>query len=136
MELQKIELTEDWTSELEEIKFWSDWSDAYLHTPEERINRLEILLCQKVQRGEDISNCLVALNFLKNRVTEQKLEAIVLKRVQFQLAFNSWHKVSQALLALLIVIACFGGLVKLLTASPSSLTQFSEQNSLLKIPEK
>ncbi|MBE9210543.1 hypothetical protein IQ244_29380 [Nostoc sp. LEGE 06077] len=134
MELQKIELGEDWTSELEETKFWSDWSDAYLHTPEERINRLEILLCQKVQRGEDISNCLVALNFLKNRITEQKLEAIILKRLKFKLTLVSWHKVSQAGLAFLIVIACFGSLVKLLNASPSSLSQLSEQHSTRKIP--
>ncbi|MBD2303402.1 hypothetical protein H6G80_35715 [Nostoc sp. FACHB-87] len=128
MELQKIELSEDWSDVY--------WSDVYLHTPEERINRLEILLCQKVQRGEDISNCLVALNFLKNRISEQKLEAIFLKRIQFKLAFNSWYRVSQTALAFLLVIACFGSLVKLLTAPSCSLPQITQQHLPQQIPKK
>ncbi|MHC0068345.1 hypothetical protein ACWATR_36690 [Nostoc sp. UIC 10890] len=53
-------------NELKEIKLWDDWDDINLSTPERRIERLEILLCQKVHKGEDISQCLQVLEYLKN----------------------------------------------------------------------
>ncbi|MEJ6486119.1 hypothetical protein N0Y54_33490 [Nostoc punctiforme UO1] len=61
-------------NELKEIKLWDDWDDINLSTPERRIERLEILLCQKVHKGEDISQCLQVLEYLKNCTTHQKLE--------------------------------------------------------------
>jgi plasmid rolling circle replication initiator protein Rep len=91
-------------NELKEIKLWDDWDDINLSTPERRIERLEILLCQKIHQGEDISQCLQVLEYLKNRTTEQKLESVFFQQVQSKLAFNSWQKVSQAALAFLIVI--------------------------------
>ncbi|UKP01031.1 hypothetical protein [Nostoc sp. UHCC 0870] len=121
---------------LQKIELWNDWSDIFLSTPEERIERLEVLLCQKVYRGEDISQCLTALEYIQNRVTEQKLEPIVLKRVQFKLTVTSWYKVSQTLLALLIVITCFGSLLMLLTSPPSSLPQITKPHSPIQIPKK
>lgn len=42
-------------SELQQTKLWDDWDDINLSTSERRIERLEILLCQKVHKGEDIS---------------------------------------------------------------------------------
>jgi hypothetical protein len=97
-------------NELKEIKLWDDWDDINLSTPERRIERLEILLCQKIHQGEDISQCLQVLSYLKNRTTEQKLESVFFQQVQSKLAFNSWQKVSQAGWAFLIVITCLAGL--------------------------
>ncbi|RCJ15120.1 hypothetical protein [Nostoc sp. ATCC 53789] len=71
-------------NDLKEIKLWDDWDDINLSTPERRIERLEILLCQKVHKGEDISECLQVLEYLKNRTTQQKLESVFFRRVQSQ----------------------------------------------------
>ena len=48
-------------NELKEIRLWDDIN---LSTPERRIERLEILLCQKVHKAEDISRCLQVLEYL------------------------------------------------------------------------
>ncbi|MHC5721323.1 MAG: hypothetical protein ACYTX0_57230, partial [Nostoc sp.] len=77
-------------SELQQTKLWDDWDDINLSTTERRIERLEILLCQKVHKGEDISECLQVLEYLKNRTTQQKLESVFFRRVQSQVTFNSW----------------------------------------------
>jgi hypothetical protein len=126
-------------NELKEIKLWDDWDDINLSTPERRIERLEILLCQKIHQGEDISQCLQVLEYLKNRTTEQKLESVFFQQVQSKLAFNSWQKVSQAALAFLIVITCLAGLFKLagLATSNNSSSELSlEQHSIKDTPHQ
>ncbi|MCC5603945.1 hypothetical protein [Nostoc favosum] len=126
-------------SELQQTKLWDDWDDINLSTSERRIERLEILLCQKVHKGEDISECLQVLEYLKNRTTEQKLETVLFQQVQSKLAFNSWHKVTQAGLAFLITITCFGGLFKLasLATSNNSLSELSlEPHSIKDAPHQ
>jgi len=95
-------------NELKEIRLWDDWDDINLSTPERRIERLEILLCQKVHKGEDISQCLQVLEYLKNRTTQQKLESVFFRRVQTKLAFNSWQIIGQAtLISLVVIFYCF-----------------------------
>lgn len=107
-------------NELKEIRFWDDWDDINLSTPERRIERLEILLCQKVHKGEDISQCLQVLEYLKNRTTHQKLESVFFRRVQSQLTFNSWQIIGQATLISLLAISCCFAMYKIATSSISS----------------
>ncbi|MHC5770508.1 MAG: hypothetical protein ACYTXI_33985 [Nostoc sp.] len=112
-------------SELQQIKLWDDWDDINLSTPERRIERLEILLCQKVHKGEDISECLQVLEYLKNRTTQQKLESVFFRRVQSQLTSNSWKIIGQATLIFLVAIPCYFAMYKIAT-SPISNNSSSE----------
>jgi hypothetical protein len=107
-------------NELKEIKLWDDWDDINLSTPERRIERLEILLCQKVHKGEDISECLQVLEYLKNRTTQQKLESVFFKRVQSQLTSNLWQIIGQATLISLVAISCCFAMYKIATSSISN----------------
>jgi hypothetical protein len=107
-------------NELKEIKLWDDWDDINLSTPERRIERLEILLCQKVHKGEDISECLQVLEDLKNRTTQQKLESVFFKRVQSQLTSNLWQIIGQATLISLVAISCCFAMYKIATSSISN----------------
>ena len=112
-------------NELKEIKLWDDWDDINLSTPERRIERLEILLCQKVHKGEDISQCLQVLEYLKNCTTHQKLESVCFKRVQPQLTFNCWQIIGQATLISIVAISCCFAIYKIAT-SPISNNSSSE----------
>ncbi|ODG99916.1 hypothetical protein A4S05_35900 [Nostoc sp. KVJ20] len=107
-------------NELKEIKLWDDWDDINLSTPERRIERLEILLCQKVYKGEDISECLQVLEYLKNCTTHQKLESVFFKRVQSQLTSNSWKIIGQATLISLVAISCYFAMYKIAISSISN----------------
>ena len=107
-------------NELKEIRLWDDWDDINLSTPERRIERLEILLCQKVHKGEDISECLQVLEYLKNRTTQQKLESVFFRRVQSQLTSNSWQIIGQATLISLVAISCCFAMYKIATSSISN----------------
>lgn len=107
-------------SELQQIKLWDDWDEINLSTPERRIERLEILLCQKVHKGEDISQCLQVLEYLKNCTTQQKLESVFFRRVQTKLAFNSWQIIGQATLISLVAISCCFAMYQIVTSSISS----------------
>lgn len=107
-------------NELQQIRLWDDWDDINLSTPERRIERLEILLCQKVHKGEDISQCLQVLEYLKNRTTHQKLESVFFRRVQSQLTSNSWQIIGQATLISLVAISCCFAMYKIATSSISN----------------
>ncbi len=107
-------------SELQQTKLWDDWDDINLSTPERRIERLEILLCQKVYKGEDISECLQVLEYLKNRTTHQKLESVFFRQVHFKMTFNYWQIISQAMLIFLVAIPCCFAMYKIATSSISS----------------
>ncbi|MBN3958742.1 hypothetical protein [Nostoc sp. NMS8] len=107
-------------SELQQTKLWDDWDDINLSTPERRIERLEILLCQKVYKGEDISECLQVLEYLKNCTTHQKLESVFFKRVHSKMTFNSWKIIGQATLISLVAISCYFAMYKIVTSSISN----------------
>lgn len=94
-------------SELQQIKLWDDWDEINLSTRERRIERLEILLCQKVKKGEDISQCLRILEYLKNETVEQKLQDVFVQRVKQKLIFDYWKKVGATSLVILITITCY-----------------------------
>ncbi|MHC5761513.1 hypothetical protein [Nostoc sp.] len=121
-------------NELKQIKLWDDWDDINLSTPERRIERLEILLCQKVHKGEDISECLQVLEYLKNRTTQQKLESVFFKQVQSKMTFNLWQIIGQATLIFLVAIPCCFATYKIATSSISnnSSSELSLSKQLLK----
>ncbi len=107
-------------NDLQQIRLWDDWDDINLSTPERRIERLEILLCQKVHKGEDISECLQVLEYLKNRTTQQKLESVFFRQVQSKLTFNLWQIIGQATLIFLVAIPCCFAMYKIATSSISN----------------
>lgn len=107
-------------SELQQTKLWDDWDDINLSSSERRIERLEILLCQKVHRGEDISQCLQVLDYLKNCTTHQKLESVFFRRVHSKMTFNSWQIIGQATLIFLVAIPCCFATYKIATSSISN----------------
>ncbi|MBW4426942.1 MAG: hypothetical protein RM049_11085 [Nostoc sp. DedQUE04] len=113
-------------SEQQQIKLWDDWDDINLSTPERRIERLEILLCQKVHKGEDISECLQVLEYLKNCTTHQKLESVFFRRVHSKMTFNSWQIIGQATLISLVAISCCFAMYKIATSSIISSNSPSE----------
>ncbi|MDZ8140684.1 MAG: hypothetical protein RM049_36235 [Nostoc sp. DedQUE04] len=113
-------------SELQQTKLWDDWDDINLSTSERRVERLEILLCQKVYKGEDISQCLQVLEYLKNRTTHQKLESVFFRQVQSKLIFNSWQIIGQATLIFLVAIPCCFATYKIATSSLISSNSSSE----------
>ncbi len=115
-------------NELKEIKLWDDWDDINLSTPERRIERLEILLCQKVHKGEDISQCLQVLEYLKNSTTHQKLESVFFRQVHSKVTFNLWQIIGQATLISLVAISCCFGIYKIATSSISN--NYSSELSL------
>ena len=121
-------------SELQQTKLWDDWDDINLSTSERRIERLEILLCQKVHKGEDISQCLQVLEYLKNRTTHQKLESVFFRQVQSKLTFKSWQIIGQAMLIFLVAIPCCFATYKIATSSISnnSLSELSLGKQLSK----
>ncbi|MEA5504755.1 hypothetical protein VB735_16870 [Halotia wernerae UHCC 0503] len=51
------------------------------------------MLCQKVNKGEDISQCIQVLEYLKNEAVEQKLQNVVLQGAKQKIAFIFWQKV-------------------------------------------
>ncbi|MBD2473196.1 hypothetical protein [Nostoc sp. FACHB-145] len=60
-------------NEIQQLETWQAWDEINLSTPELRQQHLEILLCQRLKNGEDISQCLQALEHLRNQEVEQKL---------------------------------------------------------------
>ena len=121
-------------SELQQTKFWDDWDDINLSTSERRIERLEIMVCQKVHKGEDISQCLQVLEYLKNRTTHQKLESVFFRQIQSKLTFKSWQIIGQAMLIFLVAIPCCFATYKIATSSISnnSLSELSQGKQLSK----
>jgi len=121
-------------NEVQEIKLWDDWDEINLSTPERRIERLEILLCQKIHKCEDISQCLEVLQYLKNRTTTERIESVIFQGVQTKLAFNYWQRIGQAALISLVVISCCFAMYQLVNSSLSSnsLSELARERQVLK----
>ncbi|WP_341532001.1 hypothetical protein WKK05_40640 (plasmid) [Nostoc sp. UHCC 0302] len=128
-------------SELQTVKLWDEWDEINLSSPKHRIERLEILLCQKVHRGEDISQCLRVLEYLKaqSALNKSDVESAIFHKVRNYLAFDACQKLSLVVLTYLLTFTCFIGLLKLadLFSNPSFNKFLLQQNSLSKtIPKK
>ncbi|MBD2615959.1 hypothetical protein H6G94_32735 [Nostoc punctiforme FACHB-252] len=106
-------------NEVQEIKLWDDWDEINLSTPERQIEQLEILLCQKIHKGEDISQCLEVLQYLKNRTTTEKVEAVIFQEIQNKLTFKYWQRIGQAALIFLVAISCCFAMYQLVNSSLS-----------------
>lgn len=94
-------------NELQQIETWNEWDDINLSTPELRQQRLEILLCQQLKNGEDVSPTLQVLEFLKNRATEQEIEAIAFQKARSKLRLDCLQKVGFVCVSLLFASTCF-----------------------------
>ncbi|MBG1262939.1 hypothetical protein [Nostoc commune] len=72
--------------------------------------RLENLLYQKVQQGEDISPCIEALYYLASKQTTQdQLQVMWAEVIKERSAFNSLQRVIITAFAILGMIAFFNG---------------------------
>ncbi|MCC5619723.1 hypothetical protein LC605_32840 [Nostoc sp. CHAB 5836] len=82
-------------------------------TPDARKEQLEILLCQKVQKGDDTSSCIQALQYLtwKERTSDQ-LQKVWTEAIKERSVFNAIHWVIITAFAILGMIAFFNGVFK------------------------
>jgi len=72
--------------------------------------RLENLLYQKVQQGEDISPCIEALYYLASKqTTEDQLQVVWAEVIKERSAFNSLQRVIITAYAILGMIAFLNG---------------------------
>ncbi len=86
-----------------------DWDEIYLYNPERRQQYLEILMCQKVRKGEDITLCMTALNYLNSSTVEQKINQIVVQSAKEKSTFASLQRVCITSFAILGMIAFLSG---------------------------
>ncbi|MBW4558069.1 MAG: hypothetical protein KME59_19475 [Trichormus sp. ATA11-4-KO1] len=83
------------------------WDETDLYNPEHRKEKLEILLCQKAQQGDDVSSLIEALGYFKNTQNEQQWQKIVRRQTQEQLTFDSLQRILITAFAVLGVICFF-----------------------------
>ncbi|WP_414529394.1 hypothetical protein [Nodularia chucula] len=89
----------------------TEWDAIDLATPENRKELMEVLICQKVKRGEDITQCLKVLDYLKRRTEENKLYDILAQEVKERSVFNSLQRVCITSFAILGMIAFSHGVL-------------------------
>lgn len=90
---------------------WDEWDSIDLSTPENRKELMEILICQKAKKGEDITQCLKVLHYLKRRTEENKLYDILAQEVKERSVFNSVQRVCITSFAILGMIAFSHGVL-------------------------
>ncbi|MBD2440567.1 hypothetical protein [Nostoc sp. FACHB-110] len=93
-------------NEIQQLETWQAWDEINLSTPELRQQHLEILLCQKLKNGEDISQCLQALEHLKNQKVEHKLSEIYIKKVRNKYRLEILEKVGVIAMVVFIAFTC------------------------------
>lgn len=69
------------------------WDERDLSTSDRRQEHLEILLCQKVQKGEDPALCEQVLNYLYFSIYQQKLNRIAVQKEKERSVFASLQQV-------------------------------------------
>ncbi|MBW4457304.1 MAG: hypothetical protein KME55_34145 [Nostoc indistinguendum CM1-VF10] len=69
------------------------WDERDLSTGDRRREHLEILLCQKVQIGEDPTLCEKVLDYLYLSAFQQKLNRITVQKEKERSVFNSLQQV-------------------------------------------
>lgn len=126
--MQLLEL-ENINSSFRETSAFPQWDEIDLSTPERRKEKLEILICQKAQRGEDITQCLQVLDYLKRRTGENKLYDILTQQAKERSIFHSLQRVCITSFALLGMIAfCHGVLARTETRQPGVYDVLLERN--------
>lgn len=104
---------------------WDDWDEISLSTLDLRLERLEILLCQKTKNGEDISQCLQALQYLKERAEDQQRRNSYLTRKPSFCENLERFGLNSALLAFLLsgcFAICAAGLGAFYDSNPNTQT--------------
>jgi hypothetical protein len=81
------------------------WDERDLSTSDRRQEHLEILLCQKVQKGEDPALCEQVLNYLYFSIYQQKLNRIAVQKEKEKSVFASVQQVIITSFALLGMFA-------------------------------
>jgi hypothetical protein len=117
MQLLSLENTNSSFSETSEFP---EWDELDLSTSERRKERMEILICQKAQRGEDITQCLQVLDYLKRRTGENKLYDILTQQAKERSIFHSLQRVCITSFALLGMIALCHGVLSRTEARQSA----------------
>ncbi|GAX38839.1 hypothetical protein [Nodularia sp. NIES-3585] len=102
--MQLLEL-EDINSPFTDKSQIPEWDEIDLSTPENRQELMEALICQKAKKGEDITQCLQVLDYLKRRTEENKLYDILAQEVRERSIFNSLQRVCITSFAILGMIA-------------------------------
>ncbi|MBH8573565.1 hypothetical protein I8752_11175 [Nostocaceae cyanobacterium CENA369] len=69
------------------------WDERDLSTSSRRREQLEILLCQKVQKGEDPALCEQVLNYLYFSIYQHKLNCIAVQKEKEKSVFASVQQV-------------------------------------------
>jgi hypothetical protein len=108
--MQLLEL-EDINSPFTDKSQIPEWDEIDLSTPENRKELMEVLICQKAKRGEDITQCLKVLDYLKRRTEENKLYDILAQEVRERSIFNSLQRVCITSFAILGMIAFSHGVL-------------------------
>lgn len=84
------------------------WDERDLSTSDRRREKLEILLCQKVQQGQDPVLCEQVLNYLSLSIYQEKLNHIAVQKERERSVFASVQQVvilSFAILGLFAFLA-------------------------------
>ena len=84
-----------------------------LSSPDHRQEQVEILLCQKLQRGEDTSSCIEALHYFTwKEGTSDQLQKVWTEAIKERSVFNAFQRVIITAFAILGMIAFFNGVFK------------------------
>ncbi|MBD2683440.1 MULTISPECIES: hypothetical protein [Nostoc] len=83
------------------------WDERDLSTSSRRREQLEILLCQKVQKGEDPALCEQVLNYLYFSLYEQNLHRIAVQKEKDKSVFATVQQVFITSFAILGMFAFF-----------------------------
>lgn len=108
------------------------WDESDLSTSSRRREQLEILLCQKVQKGEDPALCEQVLNYLYFSIYQQKLNRIAVQKEKEKSVFAAVQQVfitSFAILGMFAFLAAASNklVVRLPTVERSSLPTIQRQ---------
>ncbi|MBE9053755.1 hypothetical protein IQ243_25815 [Nostocales cyanobacterium LEGE 11386] len=136
MQLLELELKEI-NSSFNDNSKPREWDEIDLSTPESRKERMEVLICQKAQKGEDITQCLQVLDYLKRRTGENKLYDILAQQAKERSVFNSLQRVCITSFAILGMIAfCHGVLTRENQQQPSVSNGSIEHNQFVQEGDK
>ncbi|RCJ22889.1 hypothetical protein A6770_29285 [Nostoc minutum NIES-26] len=108
------------------------WDEKDLSTSSLRREQLEILLCQKVQKGEDPALCEQVLNYLYFSIYQQNLHRIAVQKEKEKSVFASVQQVFITSFAILGMFAFFAAasnklVMRLPTVERSSLPAIQRQ---------
>lgn len=112
------------------LETWNEWDDINLSTPEERQKRLEILICQKLKNGEDVSQCLQVLEYLKTKTFEEHLSKLFINRLRDRLRLEAWRQAGFITLTMVVALTCCLATFKVINVLDSLKTTHHQKQGL------